>query len=146
MVLPDGTPEPLYARAMAIVNAQGKPLLLADIENQGTFAAYKQCACGIWAIAGSTAAMVLITSASTTGAQSMIGMNPTFSLGRSRSAMPYATPQTKSVPLAGQRPVAQDAVVQSTDHLWSAFNSEEARHWAHPDRGSSKHAKRAAAR
>src|SRR5207253_7644492 len=25
-----------------------RTLLLADLENQGTFAAYKQCACGIW--------------------------------------------------------------------------------------------------
>jgi hypothetical protein len=56
MVLPDGTPEHLYARAMAIVNAQGKALLLADIENQGTFAAYKQCACGIWDVRRQVAA------------------------------------------------------------------------------------------
>lgn len=47
MVLPDGTPEHLYARAMAVRNDRGQVLLLADLENQGTFAAYKQCACGI---------------------------------------------------------------------------------------------------
>ena len=47
MTLPDGTPEHLYARAVAIINSQGRALLLADLENQGTFASYKQCACGI---------------------------------------------------------------------------------------------------
>jgi hypothetical protein len=56
MVLPDGTPEHLYARAMAIVNARGQALLLADIEDQGTFAAYKQCACGIWDVRQQVAA------------------------------------------------------------------------------------------
>src|SRR5437016_4856510 len=44
----DGTPEHLYVRAMAIRNKAGDALLLADLENQGTFASYKQCACGIW--------------------------------------------------------------------------------------------------
>ncbi len=55
------------------------------------------------------------------------------------------TPQTKTAPRpAGRVPTDQDAVVQSTDRLWSVFNSGGARHWAHADRGSSKHAKRAA--
>ena len=48
MTLPDGSPEHIYVRAMAIKNAKGDVLLLADLENQGTFASYKQCACGIW--------------------------------------------------------------------------------------------------
>ncbi|HZQ26958.1 MAG TPA: hypothetical protein VFA94_04585 [Acidimicrobiales bacterium] len=48
MTLPDGSPEHLYVRAMAVINDRGKALLLANLENQGTFAAYKQCACGIW--------------------------------------------------------------------------------------------------
>ncbi|TML63523.1 MAG: hypothetical protein E6G17_05335 [Actinobacteria bacterium] len=56
MVLPDGTPEHLFVRAMAIVNHRGKALLLADLENQGTFAAYKQCACGIWDVRRQVAA------------------------------------------------------------------------------------------
>jgi hypothetical protein len=56
MVLPDGTPEHLYARAMAIVNGRGQALLLGDIENQGTFTAYKQCACGIWDVRQQVAA------------------------------------------------------------------------------------------
>jgi hypothetical protein len=56
MVLPDGTPEHLYARAMAIVNGRGQALLLADVENQGTFTAYKQCACGIWDVRQQVAA------------------------------------------------------------------------------------------
>jgi len=48
MALPDGTPEHLYVRAMAVKNAKGDALVLANLENQGTFAAYKQCACGLW--------------------------------------------------------------------------------------------------
>ena len=48
LIAPDGTPEHLYVRAMAVENAQGDVLMLAGLENQGTFAAYKQCACGIW--------------------------------------------------------------------------------------------------
>src|SRR5205807_5099467 len=48
MTLPDGTPEHIYVRAMAVKNAAGDVVLLADLENQGTFASYKQCACGIW--------------------------------------------------------------------------------------------------
>src|SRR5256885_15067641 len=32
---------------MSVSNGTGT-LLLADVENQGTFAAYKQCQCGIW--------------------------------------------------------------------------------------------------
>ena len=56
MTLPDGTPEDLYVRAMAIKNAAGGVMLLADLENQGTFAAYKQCACGIWDVRQQVAA------------------------------------------------------------------------------------------
>jgi len=56
MILPDGSPEHLYVRAMAIVNRRGQALLLADIENQGTFTAYKQCACGIWDVRRQVAA------------------------------------------------------------------------------------------
>jgi hypothetical protein len=47
MILPDGQPDHLYARAAAVINSEGKAVLFAGIENQGTFAAYKQCACGI---------------------------------------------------------------------------------------------------
>ena len=57
------------------------------------------------------------------------------------------TPQTKTASRsAGRMPTAQDAVVRTTDHLWSVFNySGGARHWAHADRWCSKYAKRAAA-
>jgi hypothetical protein len=48
--LPDGTTESIYARAMAISNHRGQTLLLADIENQGMFAAYKQGPYGLWDI------------------------------------------------------------------------------------------------
>jgi hypothetical protein len=44
----DGAVEHIYARALAISNKQGQTLLLADLENQGTFAAYKQGPYGIW--------------------------------------------------------------------------------------------------
>ena len=44
----DGTVEHIYARATAISNASGSTLLLAAIENQGTFAAYKQGPYGIY--------------------------------------------------------------------------------------------------
>src|SRR3954447_24544375 len=37
-----GRPEHIYARAMAVTNKQSQTLLLAALENQGTFAAYKQ--------------------------------------------------------------------------------------------------------
>ena len=56
MLLPDGTPEHLYVRAMAVVNRNRHAMLLADLENQGTFAAYKQCACGIWDVRRQVAA------------------------------------------------------------------------------------------
>lgn len=46
----DGTTEHIFARAMAVGDAQGHTLLLGAVENQGTFAADKQCACGIWDI------------------------------------------------------------------------------------------------
>ena len=46
----DGTVETLQARAMAISNLQGQTLLLAGLENQGTFAAYKEGPYGIWDI------------------------------------------------------------------------------------------------
>lgn len=47
----DGTKESIYARAMAVSDRHGKhTLLLAALENQGTFAADKQSACGIWDI------------------------------------------------------------------------------------------------
>jgi hypothetical protein len=48
LIQTDGTPEHIYVRAMAIRNSKGDALLLASLENQGTFASYKQCACGIW--------------------------------------------------------------------------------------------------
>lgn len=44
----DGAVENIYARAAAISNRQGQTLLLAAIENQGTFAAYKEGPYGIW--------------------------------------------------------------------------------------------------
>ncbi len=44
----DGTVEHIYARAMAISNRQGNTLLLAALENQGTFAADKQGPYGIY--------------------------------------------------------------------------------------------------
>src|SRR5205814_7680969 len=46
MTYPDGTPEHLYVRAFAVKSASGV-FVGADFENQGTFASYKQCACGI---------------------------------------------------------------------------------------------------
>ncbi len=46
----DGTVESLQARAMAVSNRAGKTLLLAGLENQGTFASYKQGPYGIWDI------------------------------------------------------------------------------------------------
>ena len=50
LVEPDGTVESIYARAMAISNRHRQTLLLADIENQGMFAAYKQGPYGLWDI------------------------------------------------------------------------------------------------
>ncbi len=44
----DGTVEHIYARAMAISNRAGNTLLLAALENQGTFAADKQGPYGIY--------------------------------------------------------------------------------------------------
>jgi hypothetical protein len=44
----DGTVEHIYARAMAISNRQGNTLLLAALENQGTFAADKQGPYGLY--------------------------------------------------------------------------------------------------
>lgn len=46
----DGTVEHIYARAMAITNRSGQSLLLAALENQGTFAAYKQGPYGLYDI------------------------------------------------------------------------------------------------
>jgi hypothetical protein len=46
----DGTQEDIFARAMAVSDKQGNTLLLGALENQGTFTADKQCACGIWDI------------------------------------------------------------------------------------------------
>lgn len=46
----DGTVEHIYARAMAVSDKHGHTLLLGALENQGTFTADKQCACGIWDI------------------------------------------------------------------------------------------------
>src|SRR4051795_11271829 len=37
-----GRVEHIYARAMAVTNRDGKTMLLGALENQGTFAAYKQ--------------------------------------------------------------------------------------------------------
>lgn len=50
LVDPGGTVEHIYARAMAISTAHGHTLLLADLENQGTFAAYKQGPYGLYDI------------------------------------------------------------------------------------------------
>jgi hypothetical protein len=50
LVDPDGTVEHIYARAMAISNRRGRSLLLADVENQGMFAAYKQGPYGLYDI------------------------------------------------------------------------------------------------
>jgi hypothetical protein len=46
----DGDVEHIYARAMAISNTSGASLLLADIENQGMFSAYKQGPYGLYDI------------------------------------------------------------------------------------------------
>jgi hypothetical protein len=46
----DGTVEHIYARAMAISNLKGDTMLLGALENQGTFAAYKEGPYGIWDI------------------------------------------------------------------------------------------------
>ena len=46
----DGAVEHLYVRAVAISNRGGQTLLLADLENQGTFTAYKQGPFGIYDI------------------------------------------------------------------------------------------------
>lgn len=46
----NGTAEHIYARATAISNSSGQTLLLADLENQGTFAAYKQGPYGLYDI------------------------------------------------------------------------------------------------
>ena len=46
----NGAVEHLYARAMAISNTKGQTLLLAGLENQGTFAAYKQGPFGLYDI------------------------------------------------------------------------------------------------
>jgi hypothetical protein len=50
LVEPDGTVESIYARAMAVSTMHGHTLMLADIENQGMFAAYKQGPYGLWDI------------------------------------------------------------------------------------------------
>jgi hypothetical protein len=50
LVDPDGTVEHIYARAMAISNRRGRSLVLADVENQGMFAAYKQGPYGLYDI------------------------------------------------------------------------------------------------
>ncbi len=50
LVDPDGHVESIYARAVAISNRGGRTLLLADLENQGTFAAYKQGPYGLYDI------------------------------------------------------------------------------------------------
>ena len=47
---PGGSPEHIYARAMAVSNRRGQTLLLADLENQGTFASYKQGPYGLYDI------------------------------------------------------------------------------------------------
>jgi len=47
MTYPDGTPEQLYVRAFAVKSASGV-FVGAGLEDQGTFASDKQCACGIW--------------------------------------------------------------------------------------------------
>ncbi|MBV9412132.1 MAG: hypothetical protein JO148_11090, partial [Acidimicrobiia bacterium] len=52
----DGTPEHLFVRAVAVKNNAGQALVLANLENQGTFASYKQCACGLWDIRQKVAA------------------------------------------------------------------------------------------
>ena len=44
----DGTTEHIYARAMAVSDATGHTVLLAALENQGTFAAYKQGPYGLY--------------------------------------------------------------------------------------------------
>ena len=46
----DGKAESIYARAMAVSNRAGQTLLLADVENQGMFAAYKQGPYGLYDI------------------------------------------------------------------------------------------------
>jgi hypothetical protein len=47
MTYPDGTPEHLYVRAFAVKSPSGV-FVGAGLEDQGTFASNKQCACGIW--------------------------------------------------------------------------------------------------
>ena len=50
LVEPDGRVDNIYARAMAVTDRKGHALLLADLENQGTFAAYKEGPYGLWDI------------------------------------------------------------------------------------------------
>ena len=77
----DGSVEHLYVRAVAISNDAGKTLLLAALENQGTFTAYKQGAFGIWDVrqqvshdTGVPAAMIVVNSDHSHAGPDLIGL------------------------------------------------------------------------
>src|SRR5207302_2536229 len=71
-------------RAMAITNQRGQTLLLGALENQGTFAAYKQGAYGLWdvrqqvaadlAMAGVTPDMIVVNSDHSHAGPDLIGL------------------------------------------------------------------------
>jgi hypothetical protein len=76
-----GVAEHIYARAMAISNLQGQTLMLAALENQGTFAAYKEGPYGLWDIrqqvskdTGVPVDMIVINSDHSHGGPDMIGL------------------------------------------------------------------------
>jgi hypothetical protein len=80
MTYPDRTPEHLYVRAVAIKSPSGV-FVGADFENQGTFASYKQCACGIWDVRQKVAAdrhipveSIVINSDHSHGGPDLIGL------------------------------------------------------------------------
>jgi hypothetical protein len=77
----DGTVEHIYARAMAVTNRSGKTILLGALENQGTFAAYKQGPYGIWDIrqqvahdTGVPADMIVVNSDHSHAGPDLIGL------------------------------------------------------------------------
>ena len=77
----DGSTEHLYARAMAITSSSGETLLLAAIENQGTFAAYRQGPYGLYDIrlqvahdTGVPAGMIVINSDHSHAGPDLIGL------------------------------------------------------------------------
>ena len=77
----NGQVEHIYARAMAISNKKGDTMLLAALENQGTFAAYKEGPYGIWDIrqqvshdTGVPVAQIVVNSDHSHAGPDMIGL------------------------------------------------------------------------